>query len=191
MAGKNTLPLITKRKLVAKSQLFAIEQIDLTFSNGVERVYERMEGAGRGAVMIVPLLDKDTLLLVKEYCAGTHRYEIGFPKGLIDPGEAAIEAANRELKEEVGVGAKVLEALHKVAMAPAFFSGEMEIFIAKDLYPEKLEGDEPEPLEVIEWRLADYQALLMHPSFNEARSIAALMLTLDKVAKEKEVGSCI
>lgn len=185
MTDKNNLPLIRNRRQVAKSNLFAIEQIDLTFSNGVQRVYERMEGSGRGSVMIVPLIDNDTVLLVREYCAGTHSYELGFPKGLIDPGEQAIEAANRELKEEVGYGAKQLELLHKVAMAPAFFSGTMEIFIAQQLYSEKLEGDEPEPLEVIQWPLSDYAALLAHPDFNEARSIAALMLTKDKKKDEQ------
>lgn len=185
MTVKNNLPLIRDRRQVAKSNLFAIEEIDLTFSNGVKRVYERMEGSGRGSVMIVPLINNDTILLVKEYCAGTHSYELGFPKGLIDPGEQAIEAANRELKEEVGFGAEQLESLHTVAMAPAFFSGTMEIFIAQQLYPEKLVGDEPEPLEVVQWKLADYVALLAHPDFNEARSIAALMLIRDKIKDEQ------
>ncbi|GLX78923.1 ADP compounds hydrolase NudE [Thalassotalea insulae] len=181
MDEKKALPQILHRKQVAKSNLFAIEQLELKFSNGVERVYERMQGAGRGAVMIVPFVDNDTILLVKEYCAGTHSYELGFPKGLIDPGEQAIDAANRELKEEIGFGAGQLIALQTVAMAPAFFAGSMEIFLAQELYPQKLEGDEPEPLEVVEWRLSDYQQLLSHPDFNEARSIAALMLVVDQM----------
>ena len=179
MTVKNQLPQIKQRKQVAKSQLFAIEQLALTFSAGVERVYERMEGKGRGAVMIVPMIDNATLLLVKEYCAGTHSYELGFPKGLIDPGETAIIAANRELKEEIGFGAKDLKPLHKVAMAPAFFSGTMDIFIGIDLYQERLVGDEPEPLEVVSWPLNDYLGLLARSDFNEARSIAALMLAID------------
>lgn len=178
---KKNLPEITKRKNVAQSKLFAIEQLDLTFSNGVQRVYERMEGSSRGAVMIVPFIDNDTILLVKEYCAGTHSYELGFPKGLIDPGELPEEAANRELKEEVGFGAKELNFLQRVAMAPAFFSGNMEIFIATSLFEEKLAGDEPEPLDVVRWKLSEYRSLIAHPDFNEARSIAALLLTIDTI----------
>ena len=85
MIGKNKLPKINSRNQVARSRLFAIEQLELTFSNGEERQYERMLGSGNGAVMIVPMLDADTILLVREYCAGTHSYELGFPKGLIDP----------------------------------------------------------------------------------------------------------
>jgi ADP-ribose diphosphatase len=64
-------------------------------------------------------------------------------------------------------------------MAPAFFAATMEIYLAQHLYTEKLPGDEPEELEVVTWKIADYQSLLAQPDFNEARSIAALMLVKD------------
>ena len=121
MAGNNQLPKINSQKQVAKSRLFTIEQLDLTFSNGEQRHYERVPGSGNGAVMIVPMLDDDTLLLVREYCAGTHSYELGFPKGLIDPGESPEQAANRELKEEIAYGSEQLILLSQMMMAPAFF----------------------------------------------------------------------
>jgi ADP-ribose diphosphatase len=183
MKSIKQLPIITKREEVARSKLFAIEQIDLTFSNGVQREYERMQGTGRGAVMIVPLLDRDTVLLVREYCAGTHTYELGFPKGLIDRGEVAEAAANRELKEEIGYGSEHLTHIQQVTMAPAFFSATMDIFLAQNLYQEWLTGDEPEPLEVVPWKLSEYTSLLTQPDFNEARSIAALMLVKDQLCE--------
>ena len=181
MTLKQELPVINAQNQVAKSRLFTIEQLDLTFSNGQQRQYERMKGGGSGAVMIVPMLDEHTMLLVREYCGGTHTYELGFPKGLIDEGEQASEAANRELKEEVGFGANHLLPIREIMMAPAFFNAKMTIFLAQNLYEEKLPGDEPEPLEIVPWKLADYQALLDEPNFNEARSIAALMLVRDYI----------
>jgi len=181
MAGKNQLPKITDRRQVAKSNLFAIEQIDLTFSNGEERQYERMLGTGRGAVMILPMLDTDTLLLVREYCAGTHSYQLGFPKGLIDADESVEQAANRELKEEIFYGAKKLSFISEMMMAPAFFSAKMTVFVATDLYSASLVGDEPEPLEIVPWAIKDYKNLLQQDDFTEARSIAALMLLIDKL----------
>ncbi len=179
LEGSPQLPQINARKQVAKSRLFSIEQLSLTFSNGEQRDYERMLGSNRGAVMIVPMLDDDTMLLVREYCAGTHSYELGFPKGLIDQGEVGKIAANRELKEEIGFGAKILTPIHEMMMAPAFFSAKMELFLAQDLYPESLIGDEPEPLDVVQWKLSDHHNLLAQADFNEARSIAALMLIKD------------
>ena len=183
MTDKQKLPIINARNRVAKSRLFSIEQLDLTFSNGEKRQYERMLGSGSGAVMIVPMLDENTMLLVRESCAGTHTYELGFPKGLIDKGEVAAQAANRELKEEIGYGAEKLISIREVMMAPAFFNAKMMIFLAEGLYQEELEGDEPEPLEVVPWKLDNYQALLEEPNFNEARSIAALMLIRDYLTK--------
>ena len=180
------LPKILKRTLVASSRFFKIETLQLKFSNGQEREFERMQGGHRGSVLIVPFYDKDTILLIREYAAGTHSYELGFPKGLIDPGETPDLAANRELKEEVGFGAKTLQALKKVTLSPSYFSSEMTLFMAFDLYPEKLTGDEPEPLEVIKWPINKIDELLTRDDFQEARNIAALLLTL-KSLKEKPV----
>ncbi|ROV60245.1 ADP compounds hydrolase NudE [Vibrio ponticus] len=176
--SRKTLPEILDKQTVAQSRLFAIEALDLRFSNGEERTYERMRPSGRNAVMIVPVTAQGDLLLVREYAAGTERYELGFPKGLIDPGESAIEAANRELKEEIGFGANQIAPLKEVVLAPSYFSSKMTLFVAQDLYPEKLEGDEPEPLELVRWPLAQAEELLTHLDFSEARSITALMLAL-------------
>lgn len=170
------VPKILARQLVAESRLLRIESIDLQFSNGEERRYERVQGSGRGAVLVVPMLDDETMLLVREYAAGLHNYQLGFPKGLIDPGESPAQAANRELREEIGYGAKQLIPLKSVTMAPAFFSASMTLFVGLDLYPEKLMGDEPEPLDIVPWKLADIDSLLAQPDFTEARSVAALLL---------------
>jgi ADP-ribose diphosphatase len=171
-------PEILKVETVASSRLFTIESVDLTFSNGVQRVYERMRPSNREAVMIVPVIGDD-LLLIHEYAVGIDSYELGFPKGLIDPGETVFEAANRELMEEVGYGAHQLEFLTKLTMAPSYFSSRMNIVIAKGLYPQSLEGDEPEPLPQTRWPISRMLELLKEPDFNEARNVSALFLAHD------------
>ena len=168
-------PTILNVETVARSRLFTVESVDLEFSNGVRRVYERMRPTNREAVMIVPIVD-DHLILIREYAVGTESYEVGFSKGLIDPGESVYEAANRELKEEVGFGANDLTFLKKLSMAPSYFSSKMNIVVAQDLYPESLEGDEPDPLPQVRWPLAHMMDLLEDPDFNEARNVSALFL---------------
>jgi ADP-ribose diphosphatase len=61
-----------------------------------------------------------------------------------------------------------------------------DIILAEDLYPEKLEGDEPEELEVIPWRLDDLQLLFAQGDCTEARSIAALYLIRDYLSKAND-----
>lgn len=177
MAKRNP-PEILAKQTVAQSRLFAIEALDLRFSNGEHRTYERMKPSGRHAVMMVPITEQGDILLVREYAAGTERYELGFPKGLIDSGETPQQAAERELKEEIGFGAQKLTPLKEVVLAPSYFSSKMTLFIAEQLYSEQLEGDEPEPLEVVRWPLAQAEELLTHLDFCEARSITALLLAL-------------
>ncbi|WP_185962867.1 NUDIX domain-containing protein, partial [Klebsiella pneumoniae] len=89
-------PVILASEEVARSRIFRVEQLQLRFSNGVERTYERLRGkaGGLGAVMIVAMLDAENVVLVEEYCAGSEAYELSLPKGLIDPGEDALQAAN-------------------------------------------------------------------------------------------------
>ena len=175
---KRTKPEILAQQTVAQSKLFSIESLDLRFSNGEERTYERMKHSGRNAVMMVPITEHGDILLVREYAAGTERYELGFPKGLIDAGEQPADAAVRELKEEIGYGASRLTPLKEVILAPSYFSSKMTLFIAEELYPEKLKGDEPEPLDVVRWPLSQAEELLTHLDFCEARSITALLLAL-------------
>ncbi|MBY6199074.1 ADP compounds hydrolase NudE [Vibrio hangzhouensis] len=171
-------PEILAQKTVAESRLFKIEALDLVFSNGAKRTYERMKPSGRNAVMMVPITEQGDILLVREFAAGTERYELGFPKGLIDHGESPEQAAVRELKEEIGFGAHTLTPLKEVVLAPSYFSSRMTLFVVQDLYPEQLTGDEPEPLEVVKWPLAQAEELLTHLDFSEARSITALLLML-------------
>ncbi|MBQ4846639.1 ADP compounds hydrolase NudE [Pseudoalteromonas sp. MMG013] len=178
-------PEIMTCEVVAKSKLFTVESLDLQFSNGVQRQYERVRGGGRGAVMIVPITAENELLLVREYCAGTHDYQLGFPKGLIDPGETPLEAGNRELKEEVGVGAKQFTDLKTLSLAPSYFNAKMHVLVAQQLYAQCLEGDEPEPLVVVKWPLHDWQSLLTQVDFTEARSVAALLLLQQFLASEE------
>jgi ADP-ribose diphosphatase len=170
-------PTILNKTTIATSRLFRIESLDIQFSNGELRNYERLaRSGGNGAVLVVPMLDTKTVLLIREYSAGVHRYELGLPKGKVDAGESFFDAANRELKEEVGFGAAQLHHLSTFSMAPSYLEHTTEIILARELYAEKLLGDEPEELEVIPWPLHDINSLLATGECTEARSIAALFM---------------
>ena len=155
---------------------YRMERLDLEFDNGERRRYERLHGRGHGAVIVVPLLDDDTVLLVREYAAGVHRYELGLVKGRIDAGETPLQAADRELKEEAGYGARSLQVLRSLSLAPSYMSQQTHMVLARDLYPERLPGDEPEELEVVPWKLAKLHELILRDDFSEGRSIAALFI---------------
>ena len=177
-------PIILNKTTIATTRIFHIESLDIQFSNGEIRNYERLaRKTNGGAVLIVPMLDNETVLLIKEYSAGVHRYEIGLPKGKVDPEETFFDAANRELKEEIGFGARKLHHLSTFSLAPSYLEHTTEIIIAQDLYLDKLTGDEPEELEVIPWKINKINELVANEICTEARSIAALFMTLEYLKK--------
>src|ERR1700727_44778 len=111
-------PIIHATRDVANSHFLHVEQLDLEFSNGERRTYERLKGGGLGAVIIVPMLDDETVLLVREYGAGVGRYELGLPKGRLDQDETAEQGAERGLKAQAGYGHPGLKSLHHLALPP-------------------------------------------------------------------------
>lgn len=173
----STKPRILRTETIARTRLFKIEQRDLRFSNGVEVRYERVVGTARGAVLVIPMLDDDTVLLIREYAAGVHRYELGLPKGLVETGEDVLQAANREMMEEVGYAATQLQQLRSLTLAPGYFDFTTHVVLARGLYECRAEGDEPETIQVLPWRLDRLDELLDRNDFSEARSVAALFMT--------------
>lgn len=167
-------PQILSTTPVCTSRFFNIETVHLEFSNGETRDFERLTSRVTKAVMVLPIEDNH-LILIREYSVGVEAYMLGFPKGLIDPGETNLEAANRELQEEAGFAAKDLEYLTSFSMNPGYMKMSTDLVKATGLYPSVLPGDEPEPLEVVRWPLNKIDELLKREDFSESRSVAALM----------------
>src|SRR3546814_4871102 len=77
------------------------------------------------------MLDDDTVLLVREYAAGVHRYELGLVKGRIDAGETPEHAANRSLMEEAGYDANSVRVLRSLTLAPTYMSHQTHLVLAR------------------------------------------------------------
>jgi len=180
----SSLPIIHSRHTLEKSNGLR-EALDLEFSNGERRRYEVSLQQGFGAVMIAAMPDENTVLLIREYAAGTNRYELCLPKGRIDAGENVLQAANRELKEEVGFGAHNLRIVRSITQSPNYMNHSIELVLATDLYPERLAGDEPEQLEVIPWRLDNLHELVLREDCSEGRSLAALLVIKELQVRAK------
>ena len=177
-------PKILKIETLATTRVFNIERLDLEFSNGERRQYERLKPPGNGAVLVIPMLDDDTVVMIYEYSGGTDRYELALTKGKIDAGEAPLDAANRELMEEIGYGSNKLTFLKTMTLAPGYQSNITHIILAQELYKASAEGDEPEPLEVVEHKLSNLEELVYNEDLTEARTIAALYMAKGVISKQ-------
>jgi ADP-ribose pyrophosphatase len=85
------------------------------FPDGSEGDLEMVRHPGASAV--VPFLsdpqgDDPQIMLMRQYRYAAERYLYEIPAGRLDPGEAPIECARRELREETGCEASALGATH-------------------------------------------------------------------------------
>ena len=172
-------PKILATREVARSRYFAIEEVDLRFAGGIERTYERLPPRGREAVIVVPITAAGNVLLIREYAAGFHEVQLTLPKGACEADEDLALAASRELQEEVGYGARDVRFVKRLSAAPGHMGFTINVMLARDLYPQRIAGDEPEAPEVVPWPLAQLPQLFASKDFSEARAIAALALAID------------
>lgn len=178
-------PIILKRAAICRSRLFRVEELHLQFSNGEQRVFERLAGRGVPAVMIAAVDARGYVLLVEEYGAGIDSYHWSLPKGAVDKGEELEVAADRELKEEGGYGARRMTPLKCMSQAPNHQQSWTQLFLAQELYEESLPGDEPEPMARLWLALDDLDDWVSRGDITEARSIAALYLVRAYLQSQK------
>lgn len=108
-----------------------------------------------GAVMIIPLLDAEHVLLERQFRYPLGRSIVEFPAGKIDAGEPPFECAKRELLEETGYTARRWSYLGGLHNAIAYSDEKIEIYLAEDLERNGAATlDAGETLEVFEapWR---------------------------------------
>ena len=134
--------------------------------------------------MVAAINENDELVMVREYGACLDRYELGFVKGKIDPGESADFTAGRELKEEIGYGARDITHIRTVNISPAYTDFVTHLYLARSLYAESAPGDEVEPLEQVLWPLSRIEALYEHPEVNDARVLYLLTLLQKQFTQE-------
>jgi ADP-ribose pyrophosphatase len=100
-----------------------------------------------GSSVVMPIDDKGRVLLARQYRLPARDYLWEIPAGRLDPGEAPLKAAKRELKEETGLSAKKWTKLFSLYMSPGFLAEKMHVYVAQDLKQGKTEPMEDERIE--------------------------------------------
>jgi ADP-ribose pyrophosphatase len=99
-------------------------------------------------VGVLPFVDPNTVLLIKQYRYVAKRLTWEMPTGGVHPGESIQEAAQRELGEEVGYRAGELTWLSTYHTSKSVMDETAHLFIGEELKELKLDPDETEFIEV-------------------------------------------
>jgi ADP-ribose pyrophosphatase len=138
-----------------------------------------------GAVSVVPVLDGERVVLVRQYRAALQRELLEIPAGKRDvAGEPVETTANRELAEEVGWHARSLVKLVEFFNSAVFSDEHSTVFLGTDLerVPTDLLGPEERHMVVVEVALDDVPALIASRDLVDAKSIIGLLLARERLA---------
>ncbi len=161
-----------KIQTIYKGRVVTLNLETVTLPNGLSVELEVVRHPGAAA--IVPLLNHDTVILIRQYrlAAGGYIYEI--PAGKLHPGEDPAHCAMRELEEEIGYRAGRLDKIATFFTAPGFTDEVMHLYVARDLArgTQALDGDEV--LEVVEMSLENAMAHILDGTIHDAKTIIGL-----------------
>jgi ADP-ribose pyrophosphatase len=129
-----------------------------------------------GAVLIVPVLPDDRLVVERQYRYPLDRVFIEFPAGKLDPGESALATARRELREEAGYEALRWTPLGRIHTIVSYTNEQIDLFLAEDLTHVGAKLDDGEFIEIVTMNLSEMLAALDRGEITDAKTVTALLL---------------
>lgn len=141
------------------------------------RTLQREVVEHRGAVAIVPLLDDETVLMIRQFRLAVNEELLEVPAGTLEPDEPPEACAARELEEETGYRASTLRKLFSQYLAPGYSQEILHVFLAQGLEKTVQRMEEDENLEVVPVPLRRAVDMVLSGEIRDAKTIAALLVT--------------
>lgn len=137
-----------------------------------------------GAVAIVPIINGDQVVLVRQFRQSAGRVLLEIPAGGLEPDEEPADCACRELSEETGYHPDKLTEMFYSYLAPGYSTEKLYTFLAEALIPKRSASDTDEFLESVVVNLEDAIGMIRSGEIADAKSICGLLLA-SRLLKER------
>ena len=157
-----------------QGRAFSVRQDRVRLPNGAETKLDIVEHIG--AVTILPVDADGNIWFVRQY-----RHAIGIeilelPAGTLEPGETPEVCADRETREEIGMGAKKFQKIGAFYLAPGYSTEFMHVFLATDLFDAPLAGDSDEFLAIERIPVKQVVNMIQTGKFIDGKTLAVFQL---------------
>src|SRR5271165_5623900 len=127
---------VLSSKTVFRGRVFDVTRDRVREPNGVTAIREVIRHSGSVVVLAVDdSAGELCVLLERQYRYAAEAYMLELPAGRIDPGETALAAGKRELREETGYSARRWQKVLFFYPSPGFLEETMTVFVARGLKP--------------------------------------------------------
>ena len=162
------------RREIFTGRIFSVCVESHELRNGCTAEFEMIRHPGGAAVL--PVLDDGRVLLLRQFrpAAGGTLWEI--PAGRLEPEEAPLACASRELQEEAGFRAGRIEQLGEMLPAVGFCTERLFLYLARELSPVKQSLEADECIAVMLLSADEALALVDRGEIPDAKTQVALLL---------------
>lgn len=170
---KNIPKTLTDSQLIYHAVKFDVRSTTIPGKNG--RTIRRDAIIHPGAVVILPLLTSDTIVMIRNERFVVDEILWELPAGTLEENEAPQTTAGRELIEETGYQAEIIQPLTSFYTSPGICNEIMHAYVAKNLVKvgQKLEETEKITTEALNWK--EISRMIRNGTIRDAKTIATLL----------------
>ncbi|MBB6716202.1 NUDIX domain-containing protein [Clostridium gasigenes] len=163
---------ITER-IIHKANFMTYINVDVELPDG--KIANRDIIKHPGACAIIPFIDNETVILVKQFRKALEKNILEIPAGKLEKGEDPKLCAIRELEEETGYRAENVTFLGIIATAPGFCDELIHLYKATGLFQGEKSLDEDEFTEVKVFTIEEIKSMIKNGEIIDTKTISSLM----------------
>jgi ADP-ribose pyrophosphatase len=175
----STKPRLISSKLAYKGKVFSVFTDKVEEPGGNINIRDVIRHNGSVVILAVDESknprDPD-IVFERQYRHAAGQFLIELPAGRVEPQEATLAAAKRELIEETGYRAKRWTLLTKYFASPGFLGEWMQIYLARDIREGAAAPEPDETIEVFRLPLSEALALVAANKIHDGKTLIGLML---------------
>ena len=176
-------PSTTKAKILSskvsfKGKVFSVTTDTVTEPGGITSTRDVIHHNGSVVIFAVDssINPADpTILIERQYRHAAGQFLLELPAGRIEPGEAPLAAAKRELIEETGYHARRWSRLIRYYASPGFLAETMQVFIAQDIRPGIAHPEPDEKIALLKIPLSELLRLIRDGKILDGKTILSVL----------------
>lgn len=173
MKDAGLIEKFVRKKTVWRGRAVNFDVDTVRLPNGKLATREYMSHPG--AVGVVPFLDRDTVVMVRQYRHPVGEVTLELPAGKLDPGESVLTCLKRELAEETGCVARKFTPLLRYWPTPAFANEVLHLFVAEGLTRGAMRTDEDEFLECVDVPFRKAVEMVRRGKIKDSKTVVGLL----------------
>lgn len=161
-----------ERREIYRGRTLALRSDTLKKEDGSSKTWDIV--VHPGAVVLVPVTEKQEIILVKQWRRAIEKRILELPAGTLESGESPEVCAQRELQEETGFRSSQIIPLGGFYSSPGFCTEYLHLFLAFGLQADPLPADDDEGIDLFFVSLLKAEKMIETGEICDVKTIAGI-----------------